>query len=93
MSPLKARIFEPSGIRGIYEVGVAGLNLQRLCHFVVGYGSAPKKGIQDQALGRIRRLEEDHAVRRISISVEQSFHLQVINNATLKAVPAPRLSS
>lgn len=80
--PQSAYVF----IRG-FNVGSVGLNLQALCNHAIDFDSVPNKGIQDQATGRLRRLNQPYTVERFELSVERSFQSRVIQNSLMKAVP------
>ncbi len=49
---------------GGFNVGSVGLKLQALCNHAIDFDSAPNKGIQDQATGRLRRLNQPYTVER-----------------------------
>lgn len=72
---------------GGFNVGSVGLNLQALCNHAIDFDSAPNKGIQDQTIGRLRRLNQPYTVQRFELSVERSFQSRVIQNSLMKAVP------
>jgi hypothetical protein len=72
---------------GGFNVGSVSLNLQALCNHAIDFDSAPNKGIQDQATGRLRRLNQPYTVERFEVSVEKSFQSRVIQNSLMKAVP------
>jgi hypothetical protein len=61
--------------------------LASTCNHAIDFDSAPNKGIQDQATGRLRRLNQPYTVERFEISVEKSFQSRVIQNSLMKAVP------
>ena len=73
---------------GGFNVGSVGLNLQALCNHAIDFDSAPNKGIQEQATGRLRRLNQPDTVERFELSVERSFQSRVIQNSLMKAVPS-----
>jgi hypothetical protein len=61
--------------------------LASTCNYAIDFDSALNKGIQDQATGRLRRLNQPYTVERFEVSVEKSFQSRVIQNSLMKAVP------
>jgi len=72
---------------GGFNVGSVELNLQTLCNHCIEFDSPPNKGIQDQAIGRLRRLNQPYTVEKFELSVEQSFQNRQIQNSLRKAIP------
>jgi hypothetical protein len=72
---------------GGFNVGSVGLNLQLLCNHALDFDCAPNKGAQDQAIGRLRRLNQPHSVERFELSVYGSFQDRQIQNSIMKAIP------
>ena len=72
---------------GGFNVGSVGSNLQLLCNHCLDFDAAPNKGAQDQAIGRLRRLNQLLSVERFELSVEGSFQSRQIQNSIMKAIP------
>jgi hypothetical protein len=71
---------------GGFFVGAAGLNLQGLCSIMIFFDSAPNKGIADQAVARLRRLNQQSTVMKLELSVEGAFQDRIIQKNLRRAM-------
>lgn len=72
---------------GTYSVGSVGLNLHRMCHWVVEFDCPPSLGMSDQALGRVRRIGETNTIQRAVLSVVNPFQNTRVYRMLEKACP------